>query len=299
MFSRRSKIFLRGIAFVFSCFLFQSCLTFRAKPKSIEHFFETKKVKGTVNHYVAGNRTMQYAEAGDSLKPIVLFVHGSPGSLSAFTNYLVDTVLLHKAFLISADRPGFGYSGFGVGEPSLEKQAWILKQLLDLKENGQSVILVGHSLGGPLVVKLAMDFPDLVDGLVIVAGSIDPELEPNDSWWRGPLASPLLSFILPRSLRASNEELYHLKPELEKMLPYWKNITCPVVVIHGKKDPLVAFENVQFAKTKLINTSVDFILHESANHFIPWQNPELVNDGILLMLKKAGVFRSERHAVVD
>jgi pimeloyl-ACP methyl ester carboxylesterase len=298
MISRRSKI-LQGIVCIFSCFLFQGCLTFRANQKSIEHFFETKNVKGRVNHYVAGNRTIQYAEAGDSLKPIVLFVHGSPGSLSAFTNYLVDTLLLQNAFLITTDRPGFGYSGFGVAEPSLHRQAWILKQLLDLKKNGQPIILVGHSLGGPLIAKVAMDFPDLVDGLVVVAGSIDPELEPNETWWRGPLASPLLSFVLPRSLRASNEELYHLKPELEMMLPYWKNITCPVVVIHGKKDPLVAFENVLFARTMLTNTSVDFILHETANHFIPWQNPELVHDGILLMLEKAIAFRNERHAVVN
>jgi pimeloyl-ACP methyl ester carboxylesterase len=92
---------------------------------------------------------------------------------------------------------------------------------------------------------MAMDYPELVDGLIIVAGSIDPELEPDETWFRAPLATPFLSWILPRSLRASNEEIYHLKPELQKLLPYWKDVRCPVIVIQGQKDSLVPKENAR------------------------------------------------------
>jgi pimeloyl-ACP methyl ester carboxylesterase len=291
---RKSRII--PVALVIFCgFLLHSCLTFRTKPAEIEKFFQSKHVNGCIDYYKVGRLNIQYAQSGDSTKPLVLFVHGSPGSLDAFTGFLVDSALLQKAFLITTDRPGFGYTDFGNGEPSLKKQVDLIAKLIQLKQNGHPVILVGHSLGGPLIAKVAIDYPDLVDGLVIVAGSIDPELEPNEAWWRGPLATPFLSFVLPRSFRASNVELYHLKPALEEMLPQWGQITCPVVVIHGKKDIFVPFENVEFAKSRLTNAPVRYILHETANHFIPWSHPELMNEGILSILQEAEGFRSAHH----
>jgi hypothetical protein len=77
---------------------------------------------------------------------------------------------------------------------------------------------------------MAAEYPDLVDGLIIVAGSVDPELEPDETWFRAPLSTPFLSWILPRSFRVSNEEIYQLKPELERMLPLWKEVHCPVII---------------------------------------------------------------------
>jgi pimeloyl-ACP methyl ester carboxylesterase len=46
------------------------------------------------------------------------------------------------------------------------------------RQNGKQVILVGHSLGGPLIARMTMDYPELIDGLVFVAGSVAPKLEP-------------------------------------------------------------------------------------------------------------------------
>ncbi len=130
---------------------------------------------------------------------------------------------------------------------------------------------------------MAIEHPDLVDGLIIVAGSIDPELEPNELWFRAPLATPFLSWVLPRSLRASNEEIYHLKPELEKMLPLWADIKCPVIVIQGKKDSLVPAGNADFARKMLVNAPVEFILKDDMDHFVPWSNPELIHQAILTL----------------
>ncbi len=277
---------MSAVLYIMLSLILNSCMTFRESPRRINRFFEQNKVKGTLDHYHAGSRRMEYAHAGDSTKPMILFIHGSPGSLSAFLWYLTDTTLLNKGFLITADRPGFGHSGFGVAEPSLGKQSSALKALIDEFPTARPVVLVGHSLGGPLIAKIAMDYPDVVDGLVIVAGSIDPELEPNEVWFRAPLATPFLSWILPRSLRASNEELYALKPELQKMIPRWREITCPAVVVHGRKDKLVPFGNVDFAARMLINSDVHYILDDNAGHFIPWQNEGMVREGILNVLKR-------------
>ena len=283
---RRRKIALvSSILFIAIIALLHSC-TFRMSPSEIDEYFRNKKIHATQHVYTTGFREIHYVKAGDEEKPLVLFVHGSPGSLSAFIDFLADTVLLKNALLITTDRPGFGYSNFGNAEPSLQKQSEALKPIIENNKRGRPVILVGHSLGGPLISQMAMDYPGLINGLIIVAGSIDPDLEPHETWFRAPLATPFLSWILPRSFRASNEEIYQLKPELERMLPHWKEITCPVIVIQGDKDELVPKENADFAKKMLVNAPVTFVIQKDMNHFVPWSHPQLIHDAILNMLNK-------------
>jgi pimeloyl-ACP methyl ester carboxylesterase len=280
-----------GVFLVIMVF-FHSCMSFRMSSKEIDDYFKKNNVAGTQHSYKVDYRTLHYAKAGDTTKPLILFLHGSPGSLSAFVHFLVDTTLLKRGLLITADRPGFGYSNFGNGEPSLKKQAECMKPILEEYKMNRPIILVGHSLAGALIARMAADYPDLVDGFIIVAGSIDPELEPNETWFRAPLATPFLSWVLPRSFRASNEEIYQLKPELERMLPLWKEIKCPVIVIQGKKDVLVAAENADFAKKMLVNAPVEFVLVDEMNHFVPWSNPELIREAVLKMMAGFEVVKS-------
>jgi pimeloyl-ACP methyl ester carboxylesterase len=178
-------------------------MTFRSSPQEVDAYFKGRNVDATQLSYKVGFREMHYVKTGDETKPLVLFIHGSPGSLNAFIHFLADTSLLNRVEMISTDRPGFGYSNFGNGVGSLHDQCEILKPLLETYKNNRPIILVGHSLGGPLIARMAIEHPDLIDGLIIVAGSIDPELEPNETWFRAPLATPFLSWVLPRSLRAS------------------------------------------------------------------------------------------------
>jgi pimeloyl-ACP methyl ester carboxylesterase len=269
--------------------IFHSCMSFRMSPKEIDQFFETKNLTATQHSYKVGFRELHYVKAGDESNPLVLFLHGSPGSLSAFVHFLADSALLEHALLITADRPGFGYSNFGNGESSLEEQSDILKPILEKYRMNRPIILVGHSLAGALIVRMAAQLPNLVDGVIIVAGSVDPELEPNETWFRAPLATPFLSWILPSSFRASNEEIYQLKPELEQMLPLWKEVQCPVIVIQGKQDELVPAENADFAKTMLVNAPVELVLVDDMNHFVPWSHPHLITDAVLRMLEQVSV----------
>ena len=264
--------------------LFHSCISFRMSPKEVDAFFKDKNVAATQHSYKIVFRELHYVRAGDPSKPLVLFLHGSPGSLSAFIDFLTDSALLTHGLLVTADRPGFGYSNFGNGEPSLQKQCEILKPILEEYKMNRPIILVGHSLAGALIVRMAIEYPDLIDGLIIVAGSVDPDLEPNEVWFRAPLATPFLSWLLPKSFRASNEEIYQLKPELERMVPLWKEVKCPVIVIQGQKDQLVPKENADFAKKMLVNAPVEFMLIDDMNHFVPWSHPYLIHDAILKML---------------
>lgn len=278
-------IVLFGSVMLFS----HACMTFRMSGKEVTQFIDEHHLHATQEQYSINDRQIHYVTSGDQQKPLVLFVHGSPGSLSAFIDFLADTTLLQNFLLITTDRPGFGYSNFGNAEPSLVKQAALLKPILEKYKNNKPIILVGHSLGGPVIARMAMDFPELVDGLVFVAGSIDPTLEPNETWFRAPLATPFLSWVLPRSFRASNEEIYQLKPQLTAMLPMWKNITCPVIVIQGSEDDLVDPGNADFAKKMMVNAPVELMLKKDMNHFVPWSHPELIREAIMQFQRPAEI----------
>jgi len=284
----RKKI-LRPLIFVAVLFaitfLMDSCMQFRMSKSEIDSYFENKNPKAELKSYYVGNRKQTYLINGDSLKPLVIFVHGSPGSLSAFIDFLADTSLLKSVRMISVDRPGFGSANFGYAEPSLEKQAALLKPILQVHKNSRPIYLVGHSLGGPLIAQMALDYPEVIDGLIMVAPSIAPELEPYE-WFRAPLATPFLKWMMPRSLRASNDEIYKLKPQLEALLPRWKDIRTPVVVIQGGKDSLVHPGNADFAKRMLINSTVEIVFVEDMDHFVPWSNPELIREAIFKMIRQ-------------
>jgi pimeloyl-ACP methyl ester carboxylesterase len=262
-----------------------SCMQFRMSKKEINTFFSQKEKKGVLHTYVFDHQKINYLSVGDAAKPLVLFVHGSPGSLSAFIDFMADTALLKKAQLISVDRPGFGDSNFGYGEKSVKQQAAVLKPILEKYKSTRPIILVGHSMGGPIISRMAMDYPELIDGLVIVAGSIAPDLEPNETWFRAPLATPFLRWVLPRSFRASNTEIYHLKPALQDMIPLWPKIKARTIVIQGQKDVLVDPGNAAFAKKMMVNAQVELVLVDDMNHFVPWSHPELIRQAIVKLIE--------------
>lgn len=141
-------------------------------------------------------------------------------------------------------------------------------------------VLVGHSLGGPVACRLAMDYPALVGGLVLVAPSIDPALEKQE-WYRPLLNWGLIRKWLPVEFDASNREILPLRRELTEMLPLWRTIRVPVTVIQGDRDILVPPGNAAFAGRMLTSVSARIIMLPGQNHFIPWTRPEVIREAIL------------------
>jgi pimeloyl-ACP methyl ester carboxylesterase len=231
-------------------------------------FLDEKSTTGHTVHAV-------YISASDSL-PLVIMAHGSPGSTDAYLDYLADTSLTRKARLVTIDRPGFGFTNFGHPETSLSAQGADISAIANKLAPGQKVFLVGHSLGGPLIARYAMDYPDRVAGLVIVAGSIDPKMEPHN-WWEQIVDLPPVCWLIPKALWASNHEIRGLGTELDKMMPLWDNIRCPVRVVHAKDDELVSFENVKFAG-QMLKACPDYqtVILPEGNHFILWSQRPLV-----------------------
>ncbi len=69
---------------------------------------------------------------------------------------------------IAADLPGFGASNILAGPYNLDRFAANLRALLESLGTGP-VIAVGHSMGAKVALRLAIEAPELVRGLVLVA----------------------------------------------------------------------------------------------------------------------------------
>lgn len=247
----------------------QSCLRMRTADNKAYRDFGKKNIPFRTYDILVGKRQVHCAIAGSDSLPTLYFVHGSPGSWDAFEKYMQDMGLLGKFRMVSIDRPGFGYSDFGRPQ-HLEEQSCTISPLFAKLKNGRPAFIVGHSLGGPMVVQLATDNPGFFSGLVILAGSIDPVQEAPEKWRHYFMAFPLCYF-LPGAFRPSNREIWYLKKDLKELGQKFKLVTCPVHILHGDKDQFVPYPNMAFGKKMLVNApKVDTITLSGANHFIPW-----------------------------
>jgi len=256
-----------------------SCIDFRISEKEALAELKDQVVIPVFSAIQVGDRRISYVTTHQKKDTLLAFVHGSPGSWNAFIDFFKNDSLLRVADIISIDRPGFGDSGRGVPESSLEKQAFQMHAVLE-QFNHSTKILIGHSLGGPVIARMGMEYPKAYDRLVMVAPSVDPELEEYE-WYMGVERNVLGKKLTPTDMWVSNEEIFSLKGELTLMLHLWKNIEAKVIVIQGTADSLVPKENADFLQKMMVDSLLDIRRLEGVDHFIPWTHPHEIVKGIL------------------
>ena len=260
--------------------LCQSCMTMRTSSSKTKTFFETNKTSFLDSTIVIGELKIHYIQTGLNDNPTLFFVHGSPGSWDNFKEYLKDTLLLKKYRMIAIDRPGFGYSNFGKSQ-NLFEQSNVIEEFIEKINNKKPIYLIGHSYGGPTIVKMAVDKPNAFKQIIILAGAIDPKAE-NPEKWRTFFMTKPFRYIVPGALRPANDELWWLKKDLVNMKPNLNKIKADVIVIHGTKDELVPYSNVAFIEKEFINAkSIEVLSIKNGNHFIPWENFKTIRNKLL------------------
>jgi pimeloyl-ACP methyl ester carboxylesterase len=114
---------------------------------------------------VAG-QTIHYTDDGSG--PAIVMIHGLAGQLRNFAKPMVDDLALDHR-VIRIDRPGSGYSPrTDSASARLRVQAEVVAELIRILKLDRPLI-VGHSLGGALALTLALNHPDVVGGLALIA----------------------------------------------------------------------------------------------------------------------------------
>jgi pimeloyl-ACP methyl ester carboxylesterase len=258
------------------------CMTFRISDETAERQFRRKGLELKTATYQVNGSDVHYVMVGLDTLPTLVFIHGTPGSWSAFKDYLQDPALLFHYRIVSVDRPGFGYSDFG-NALHLGDQSLYLMPLMREINNGKPIFLAGHSLGGPLVVKMAADDPGCFQGIMLISGSVDPALEPRESWRHTASKFPF-NLFLPGAFKPSNTELLYFKKDIQLLADDFSKVTCDVYIVHGAKDKWVPVGNADYARRKLINARrIETLIIDDGTHFIPFNRKAQVVDAMLNM----------------
>ncbi len=117
---------------------------------------------------------VDYGGSGDT----ILLVHGLGGSIANWD--IIGPRLTGYGHVVAIDLPGFGLSPPGP-DWSLETHAQAISDTIE--HLGPPVSLIGNSMGALLSEKVAAEWPDLIEALVLISPATPPRLpDPNIDW---------------------------------------------------------------------------------------------------------------------
>jgi pimeloyl-ACP methyl ester carboxylesterase len=198
---------------------------------------------------------------------------------------LRDSTLRKRANLLAIDRPGYGGSGLGVPMINVKDQAANVAAIIQqLRIGDQPVVLHGSSYGGTVSARIAMDFPELIDGLLLQSASTAP-LEEFTYWISHPTSHWSLRWLLPRAIQTANAEKLSHREQLEDMKSNWENIDASTVILHGTDDWLIYPPNAYYSCDQLVNANkVVHHMVEGKQHDLLWTAPNLLKQYLVELL---------------
>jgi pimeloyl-ACP methyl ester carboxylesterase len=228
-----------------------SCLTFRkgdlqtiklakkyAKEITVQYF----------DHHDISVRFVYYQNVNQSA-PLIVLIHGAPGSSSAFMDYLKSPILTDNYSIIIVDRLGYGYSDYGRYAAISDQSHAIIALIHSVQNVYQDVFIAGHSYGGTITAAIACFRPEFLTASVLMAPAIDPENEKY--FWFSKLGKwKATRWMASGALKVATDEKYNHAKELKEWEDKWENINTPVLHIHGSNDNVVPFLNLEFSKKK-------------------------------------------------
>lgn len=280
-----------------------------------------KLASGGIGHDITVNKLLvHYVESGSG-SPVIL-IHGNAGGVEDFQLGAIE-LLAASHRVIAIDRPGHGGSDrpTKVGA-SVEYQAQLLHDTL-AQIGVEKPILVGHSWGGSVALSYALQYPDGVAGLILLAPAAYPDgrkytllkwaaklpVVNNMAVWLGkslmgrsilkkelerafyPQKMPDKYFKLVREswfgrkqLTAFMDDESILNDSLYKMRTSYFRIRVPVTIIMGDKDTIVVPKENAY-RLKDVIRHARLVVLKNTGHEIPQTHPECILDAIALFKK--------------
>ncbi len=232
----------------------------------------------TVHYKDKKIRVLQMQQQIDKTKPTILFIHGSPGSMLDFKTYLIDKDLQQKANLLTYERVGYGLKNTGKVFLDLNDEINVIDTIRKTWQLDR-IILIGYSYGG----TVAAVYPDKVLKKVLIAPSLKGEYEPKFLAYQI-TKHPLVKNLLPPRIEAAvDEKRMHIQ-YLDQWVYDWSHFKTPIVLIHGKKDKIVPYNNALFLKQNVPKDQLTLVSIEQGNHALIWNQFVLIKKEILKQL---------------
>ena len=260
----------------------------------------------------------------DAAGPPIVMIHGASSNLEAMRRPLGERLAAtHRVILI--DRPGHGWSSRARLEDSTPAaQGRMIEQALEKLGVGRAIFVV-HSWSGALGARLALDYPDRVAGLVMLAPAAYP-FPGGVGWYNNlvttPVIGPLLAYTItlplgslvaergargvflpqvmpenfmrdsatplllrPREFLANARDLVTLRAAMAEQSPRYAGIRAPVVIIAGEKDKTVS-THIHSQPFAAAVPGTKLIVLPDTGHMIQIAAPDLVIAELEAMIEK-------------
>ena len=249
--------------------------------------------------------------------PPVLMLHGAGANAREFTSTLAPGLRqTHRVFM--ADRPGHGYSERPQNAQELEVQARQMADALRHLVPGEKAVLVGHSFGGAVALRVALDHPELVSGLVLLAPVTHDWGGGGEAWYNKYAAPPVLGHAFsqivplvapaqsdaaivgvfdpvvapedyvhkaalnllfrPATFRANARDVLSLQNELGLQSSRYGDLNVPIIVFSGSRDTVLT-PKIHVGQLKK-QVPIDLVILPDEGHMPHHGEAEAVVDAI-------------------
>jgi pimeloyl-ACP methyl ester carboxylesterase len=307
------------IAVIFATALLTLALVTWGGVVALQHVYPAQGVMIDVT-----GATLNVVDIGPRSGLPVVLIHGASSNLEAIRKPLGDR-LAEKHRVILIDRPGHGWSSRARSKDSTpQAQGRMIEEALAKLDVGRAILVV-HSWAGALGARMALDFPERIAGLVMLAPVAYP--------WRGgvgwynelvamPVIGPLLAYTItlplglfftaagarnaflpqvmpddfiretatplllrPREFLANARDLVTLKAAVAEQAPRYAEINVPTVVISGDVDKTVS-TNIHSRPFAAAVHGAKLIVLEGVGHMIQNAAPDVVVREIDAMIEQ-------------
>jgi len=240
--------------------------------------------------------------SGEAL-PAVVLIHGASANFLDMKIAMGDR-LSKRRRVILIDRPGHGYSERPADGYKLDIQTELVHGLLEEIGAGKPII-IGQSYGGAFTLRYALNYPDDISGLMILAGvshpwpggiashyevgsknglgtllrwtvfpylgaTKGPQYSASTFWPLQPPAgyhdkAAIGLLFRPHEFKNNAQDIAHLLEEVKEMEPYYRQISVPVKILTGTHDTTVS-PTIHARKLAQQIPNADFEFVENTGH---------------------------------
>jgi pimeloyl-ACP methyl ester carboxylesterase len=257
--------------------------------------------------------------------PLVVCIHGASANAREFLPTIAPA-LADDFRIVMMDRPGHGHSAKARHGRLILSHALAAAAVVEACKAGPAII-VGHSFGAAVSLRLALERPDLVRGLVLVAPACNP-FPPHHAWHTrlgavpilGPafahafvsLAGPMMSrpaiaktfapapipdgyaevagvgLLFRRTQFSQNAALMDgVSIEFAAQAPRYPDVEGPVIIITADKDHVVSPKRHAHALNDAI-VQAELIVTPGAGHMPHQVRPDVVAQAVRRVQERAG-----------